>query len=194
MTSSLSVRVARLKQDQVLDAAIAVFARKGFHAASMRDVAAAAGVAPGSIYNHFENKAALLLAIIDRMSARAAEATPLPPADANLRDLLIAAIRTPLAAMTGETTELFRVILAEVLVDRDLAEQFRRRVLDPMLSACGDVLASHLPQVSRDTWLRMVSAIVLGLILQRLIDGDAVLPLPEDLADALLAGLQDVAP
>jgi TetR/AcrR family fatty acid metabolism transcriptional regulator len=160
----------------------------------MRDVAAAAGVAPGSIYNHFENKAALLLAIIDRMSARAAEATPLPPADANLRDLLIAAIRTPLAAMTGETTELFRVILAEVLVDRDLAEQFRRRVLDPMLSACGDVLASHLPQVSRDTWLRMVSAIVLGLILQRLIDGDAVLPLPEDLADALLAGLQDVAP
>ena len=43
MTSSLSARVARFKQDQVLDAAIAVFARKGFHAASMRDVAAAAG-------------------------------------------------------------------------------------------------------------------------------------------------------
>jgi hypothetical protein len=63
-----------------------------------------------------------------------------------------------------------------------------------MLSACGDVLASHLPQASRDTWLQVVSAIVLGLILQRLIDGDAVLPLPEDLADALLAGLQDAAP
>ncbi len=194
MTSSLSARVARFKQDQVLDAAIAVFARKGFHAASMRDVAAAAGVAPGSIYNHFENKAALLLGIVDRMSARAAEATSLPPADANLRDLLITAIRTPLAAMTGETTELFRVILAEILVNRDLAEQFRRRVLNPMLSACGDVLASHLPQASRDTWLRVVSAIVLGLILQRLIDGDAALPLPEDLADALLAGLQGAAP
>lgn len=189
MTSPLATRVARFKQDHILDAAVAVFAAKGFHAASMRDVAAAAGIAPGSIYNHFENKAALLLAVFDRMAAQAAEAAAPPAPDAGLRDLLVATLRAPLDAMTGETTALFRVILAEVLVDRELAAQFRARVLDPMLAACGTALADHLPPDERAAWLQLVPAVVLGLILQRLLDRDAAPPAAEPLAAALLAGL-----
>jgi TetR/AcrR family fatty acid metabolism transcriptional regulator len=193
MTLPLATRVAQFKQDRILDAALSVFATKGFHAASMRDVAAAAGIAPGSIYNHFENKAALLIAIFDRMSDRAQAAPPAVPAGAGLRELLVATLGLPLAGVAGETAALFRVLLAEVLVNRDLAEAFRRRVLAPMLSSCGATLAGHLPPASREAWLGIVSAIVLGLILQRLLDPDGPPPAIDPLAEALLAGLRNAA-
>lgn len=195
MTTSLSTRVAQFKQDRILDAAVTVFARQGFHAASMREIAAAAGIAPGSIYNHFENKAALLLGIFERISATAAVAAPPPATNAPLRELLVAVIRRPLAAMTGDTIELFRVILSEVLVNPPLAVQFRHRVLAPMLSACGDALGHHLPAEARPPWLQAMSALVLGLILLRLIGEGEPPPQDEDvagqLADALLAGLRN---
>lgn len=49
------------RQDQILDAAARIFAEKGFDRATIRDVAQAAGVAEGSIYNYFKNKQDLLV-------------------------------------------------------------------------------------------------------------------------------------
>ena len=49
----------------ILDAAIRVFAEKGFHAARISDVADAAGVADGTIYLYFKNKDDLLLSIFE---------------------------------------------------------------------------------------------------------------------------------
>jgi AcrR family transcriptional regulator len=48
---------------QVLDAAARLFREKGFGYASMRDIAAAAGMLPGSVYYHFASKEALLVAV-----------------------------------------------------------------------------------------------------------------------------------
>ena len=49
------------RQAQILDAAARVFSEKGFDRATIRDVAQAAGVAEGSIYNYFKNKQDLLV-------------------------------------------------------------------------------------------------------------------------------------
>jgi AcrR family transcriptional regulator len=43
-------------RSQIIQAAYHLFLGKGFHGASMREIAAEAGVALGSIYNHFANK------------------------------------------------------------------------------------------------------------------------------------------
>lgn len=48
---------------QVLDAAAALFAEKGFEAASVRDIVKGVGMLPGSLYYHFANKEELLLAV-----------------------------------------------------------------------------------------------------------------------------------
>lgn len=48
---------------QVLDAAAALFAAKGFQAASIRDIVKAVGMLPGSLYYHFANKDELLAAV-----------------------------------------------------------------------------------------------------------------------------------
>jgi AcrR family transcriptional regulator len=50
---------------RVLDAAEALFAQRGYEAASMADVAERAGVSVGTLYHHFPDKRALLLALID---------------------------------------------------------------------------------------------------------------------------------
>ena len=51
---------------QIIDAAIDVFIRKGYRRTQMSDVARAAGVSQGSLYNYVESKDALFYLIIDR--------------------------------------------------------------------------------------------------------------------------------
>src|ERR1043165_165773 len=65
---TFQAQVAALRRAQLLDAAAQAFAERGFHPPTVRDVAKAAGVADGTIYNYFENKTALLLGILDRLN------------------------------------------------------------------------------------------------------------------------------
>lgn len=55
------------RRRQIVDAAIRVFADRGLAAARMEDVAAAAGIAKGTIYLYYPSKEALALAIVDRL-------------------------------------------------------------------------------------------------------------------------------
>jgi TetR/AcrR family fatty acid metabolism transcriptional regulator len=52
------------KYQRILDAAVSVFAQKGFHAARVSDVADRASVADGTIYLYFRNKEELLMTAI----------------------------------------------------------------------------------------------------------------------------------
>jgi AcrR family transcriptional regulator len=49
------------RRNQILDAATKVFAEKGFHPTTIKDIAREAGIADGTIYNYFENKTATIL-------------------------------------------------------------------------------------------------------------------------------------
>ncbi len=49
--------------EAVLEAAARLFATKGYKATTMRDIASATGMQPGSLYYHFESKQELLLEI-----------------------------------------------------------------------------------------------------------------------------------
>jgi len=53
-------------RDAILDAAVDLFIRYGFEASSMDAIAAAAGVAKGSLYYHYESKEGIVDAILDR--------------------------------------------------------------------------------------------------------------------------------
>ena len=57
------------KREAILNAAIKVFAKKGFHNSRISDVAKEAGVAEGTIYLYFENKDHLLLSVFSRKMA-----------------------------------------------------------------------------------------------------------------------------
>lgn len=54
------------KRHQILEGAHAVFTARGFDAASMNDIAAAANVSKGTLYVYFEDKEHLFVALIER--------------------------------------------------------------------------------------------------------------------------------
>ena len=67
---------ARLR---LYEAAIALIGERGYEAATLRDVAARAGVSPALLYRYFPNKRAVVLALYDELSERfAQEAMAMP--------------------------------------------------------------------------------------------------------------------
>jgi TetR/AcrR family fatty acid metabolism transcriptional regulator len=86
---SVSVHRAYLpreqRRDQILECALAVFARKGFHETSIADICARAHIARGTLYQYFTDKRDVLSALVDRIVRRVIDAiqhwTPLelPP-------------------------------------------------------------------------------------------------------------------
>jgi len=69
-TEEVGVRSGRLPRDQrraqLLDAANEVFTTRGYHAAAMDDIAAAAGISKPVLYQHFDSKLDLYLALLDQ--------------------------------------------------------------------------------------------------------------------------------
>lgn len=58
---------------ELVEAARAVFLRRGFHAASLDEIAEEAGYTKGAVYSNFENKDGLFLAVLDEQFRRRAE-------------------------------------------------------------------------------------------------------------------------
>jgi AcrR family transcriptional regulator len=89
------------RRDLVLEIAAGFFVRKGFNGTSIRDIATAAGMLPGSLYYHFPSKEALLVAVFEEGVARISAAVDVAlagcPGDA--WDRLQAACEAHLAAL-----------------------------------------------------------------------------------------------
>lgn len=55
-------------RERILDAALDVFANKGYHDARLDDIVETARISKGSIYFHFPNKERLFLALVDQFA------------------------------------------------------------------------------------------------------------------------------
>lgn len=61
-------KVVEDRREQIIDAALQVFAHKGFLHATNKDIAQEAGITPGLIYHYFESKDDLLKSILEERS------------------------------------------------------------------------------------------------------------------------------
>ena len=61
---------AAARREQLLNVALEVFARQGFHGTAMNDVAEAAGVTKPVLYQNFQSKRQLYLALLDEVGQR----------------------------------------------------------------------------------------------------------------------------
>src|SRR5262249_46363450 len=68
---TMSTRLpAAARREQLLGVALEVFARHGFHGTAMNDVAGAAGVTKPVLYQHFQSKRQLYLALLEEVGQR----------------------------------------------------------------------------------------------------------------------------
>jgi AcrR family transcriptional regulator len=110
-----------MTRDEILDAAAQIFSQKGFHAASMKDIAQAVNLQKGSLYYHVTSKQDILLALLDRAL-----------------DLLIEHIETVVRQPLAPPEKLRRAMeayLSTMLEHRDLAAVLllEHRSLEPEL-------------------------------------------------------------
>lgn len=70
MSTTASRLSADARREQLLEVAIDAFAKSGYHSTSMNDVAAAAGVTKPVLYQHFDSKRALYVALLDDVGDR----------------------------------------------------------------------------------------------------------------------------
>lgn len=198
MTTPSPVR--RLKtgerRGQLLDAATVAFARGGFAATGLDDIAAEAGITRAVLYRHFDSKTELYTSVLDRMCARLDAHIDQP--DEGFRDdsidgLLAVAVESPAGFRLlfqhalrepefKERVEMFRSDVAEAAYG-----QITRIVADPALARWA---ANAAPTVAIDAviaWLdagqpdpsraaARIRRVVIGVVEAALLDGDATLP------------------
>lgn len=71
---SRAAQAKAVRREQILAAARDVFAKRGYHQATIDDIVAQAGVARGTFYLYFVDKRAVFSELIDRFAARITEA------------------------------------------------------------------------------------------------------------------------
>ena len=137
----------------ILDAALHVFAEKGYFGSSLRDIATAVGVRESALYNYFPSKEALFEALIfaeeqskaERLSAAMAD----PITDVRLT-LTRLAMLTLEHFVTPHQQQLFRILISDGI---RLARDGRINLFERMSS--GQVhLRQLMRRLVRDGWLR----------------------------------------
>jgi len=199
-TSSDPIReqLIQARRNQILDAAAAVFAEKGFHRATTKEIAKAAGVSEGTIYNYFANKDDLLISMMTRLAELEHLAEELAGAlRSDPQDFLITIFRYRMG-LIQQGQEMLQAILPEMLINPALRERFYQQfvlriatLLEQYLEA--RIELGHIRPVNVPLTVRALQSMFIGLLVLRIL-GDEVLQsgwdeLPEVLATIIFDGL-----
>jgi TetR/AcrR family fatty acid metabolism transcriptional regulator len=102
------------KRQRILDAAVRVFARKGYFASRVSDVAKAAGIADGTVYLYFKGKDDVLVSLFDEVMSEHVEAGRREVANADGAPAKLLAIARHHLALLGGNRELAVVFQVEL--------------------------------------------------------------------------------
>jgi AcrR family transcriptional regulator len=166
-------------RERLIDAAIQMFAERGYAASGVDALCRRAGVAKTGLYWEFQSKAGLLNAVVDRVMAVWMEevlGVGTEIADPRERlDRVMVALRERSAARP----ELFRVILV-VLAERTQVDEEARDALRRFFESARTALAtlihrvtaSELPDETVDTTADLIIALIEGLFLRMQVYGE----------------------
>jgi AcrR family transcriptional regulator len=187
------------KRRQLIDAAVRVFARKGFHASRVGDIAEEAGVAHGLLYHYFRSKDDVLEAVFHEnwsvLLARIAsvEESDEPAAD-QLRHIAAIVLRTWL-----HLPDVVRVVIQEFGRSPELAERIGdlaqpidaiQRVIERGVER-GEFRRDIDPLIAATVVYGSIDELLTGWVLGRLPSGeDDVVAAERTLLEVSLLGLQ----
>lgn len=157
------------RPDEILDAALAEFAARGFDAARMEDVAKRAGLSKAGVYLYFPSKEALLTALIERemapIATRVAALAAAGQADP------VAAMRLIAATFAERFTDTRIVQIPRLVISianrfPEITDLYRARVAEPGIKAFESLVRAGIAQgVFRDMPERAAMRAFIGPLL-----------------------------
>lgn len=126
-------RLTKMRSAQILDAALKVFAKRGYRGATIREIASEAGVAEGTIYNYFESKKDLLISIPGQLGAlpmttMADVALKVTPPDANYYEGVLRTVVSQGMKRLAENRDFLKVLLSTLpTMDEKTMEEYIKR-------------------------------------------------------------------
>ncbi|MGH9243538.1 MAG: TetR/AcrR family transcriptional regulator [Acidimicrobiales bacterium] len=167
-------------REALVDAAAQVFAERGFHLASLEQVADRAGFTIGAVYSNFAGKEELFLVVLDRWGVEEAVALGQGLAAVRTAEAAVEAVDTWFRERWSDPTRLFAI--AEFM----LHSRTRPAALDALRERALRVHAGLeliiessrssipiAPDVDSHQAARAVLAISYGIAMQRIIEPDA---------------------
>jgi len=189
------------RREQILGAATRVFADRGFSRATTREVAREAGVSEGTIYNYFEDKEALLMAIMDKLNETERRSDDFRGGLATDFQGFFRAYLRHRMDLIWENREIFRVVMAEMLVNAGLRERYLREVVEPTMRISEENFQERVRQgkvraTDASLAMRVVAGSVLGLLVLGLLGEKEVASRWDEasrvLGELLLHGLENM--
>lgn len=184
------------RRTQILNAATRVFAEKGFHRATIKDIARAAGIADGTIYTYFKSKTEVLLGILDRLNeTNEREFHFAEVYSQDLRSFFTAYVRHRLT-LVWENTEVFQAILPELLSNAELRETYYQRIIAPT-TALGERYFQMIHEQGllhihdAPLTVRAIAGMILGLLTLHLLGDEQIATRREELPELLTSLLLD---
>ncbi len=185
-------QLIQARRNQILDAATTGFAQKGYHRATIQDVAKIAGIAAGTIYNYFENKTALLMGILERINEterRGDDMSQIMTMD--IHTFTQTYMRQRFQVLSHGGFEIFQIIFSEVLVDAELRALYTEQVIQPTF-AIAESYFTRLAQEGKirsdidiPLMLRLTSATVLGVLMLHILGDPVVVEKWDQIADLM---------
>jgi AcrR family transcriptional regulator len=195
----IRAQLAEARRTQLLDAAATVFAEKGFHRATTREIASVAGVSEGTIYNYFDSKEGLLIGIMARLAELESLDEELMEAlRGDVRDFFVAMFRQRMGRMQ-QGQEMLQAVLPEVMVNPELRERFYQQFVLRIATLIEQYVQArvelgHIRPVDAPLVARAVQGMFVGLLILRIL-GDEPLQagwgdVPDVLATLVFDGLR----
>jgi len=196
-------QLVEARRAQILDAAASVIAAKGFHRATTREIATAAGVAEGTIYNYFEGKDDLLISMVthladmDHLSVELEEALR-----GDVKDFIIDMFRHRMQ-LIQQNHETIQAVLPEMLTHPALRERFYQQFLSRTTALLEQYVGARVgtgqvQPVDVALAVRAIQSTFVGMLVLRML-GDELLQarwdeMPEVLGTIVFEGLNPVVP
>jgi AcrR family transcriptional regulator len=184
------------KRRVILDAAVRVFASKGYHTSRVGDIAEEAGIAHGLLYHYFSSKEQVLETVFRENWAELLDAfARIEASDATPLEQLGAIAKTLLRAWR-DRPDLVRVMVREVARSPQLQGQVEEigagfRVIQRVIErgqADGSFRADLDPRLASWIFYGGLEEILTGWVLAQLPDGDEEVARAERTVLALLSG------
>ncbi|WP_170981659.1 MULTISPECIES: TetR/AcrR family transcriptional regulator [Nocardioides] len=151
----------RERRVQLLESALEVFVRHGYHAAAMDDIAERAGVSKPVLYQHFPGKLDLYLALLDSSCDAIIENCRLALESTHDNKQRVAAAISAFYDYVGSETGAFRLVFESDLTNEPAVRQHVDRVTTECAAQIADVIRDDtgLP----DTAARLLAVSLVGM-------------------------------